>query len=111
MPTQSDYESTARLLRNQAWSYRDTVAWSPRHPAERFCGPGVVADTIDERYHGVLRTVADAAAGLDRAAAECERRAVVCGVYRDELDRYWALPADVRSFQPFPQRPAAWVEI
>lgn len=110
MPTQSDYRSTAQLLRNQAWSYHDIVGLAPRGPSARITGPGVVASTIDDQYHGVLQQISLAADGLDRAAAECERRADVCGEYRAAINRYWSLPEDARAGTPYPARPAPWAE-
>lgn len=110
MPTRADYESTASLFRNQARSYRDIAAFTPRGTAASFCNEGPATATIDAAVLRVLGHVRAAADELDRAAAECDRRAEVCAQFRRAVDRYWSLPYEVRELTPYPARPASWAD-
>lgn len=110
MPTEHHYRTAADDLRLRARAYRDTVAWSPRRVADGFTGDGPVGEAVTDGYRRTLVALEGAADRFEAAAAECERRADVCRDHRRALDRWWALPDQIRAVTSAPARPASWVD-
>ena len=109
MPTATEYREAAARFRLISERLGREAAAQADWQRATYLSSGPARRPLDDSLDVVRLDLVAAGTELDRLAALCEHRAVVCAEYHRQVDRFWQLDSWVRALVPLPRPPMWWI--